>query len=428
MSRRLTWGLGFMAVALLLLGMWAYSRLEFVTKDIELPPRGEAARNPLYATQTLFRHLGSTVINPIKEAKKPLLPAAGGIFYLDAPSQAQALDQGRALEGWVASGGHLLVSSRWVQSLPRSDQNASNPSKKNQVRPEPFILAWIPVVAQVESIGLKGCNTLSEGGEFQYYPNLKNLTSCLSFSHTLKTRQRPLWGLRSGQEWVAVRVPWGQGSITVFSECNCRGPVQEIFSNAALEKADHALMATALFQAGPGQNIWWAHDPPQRPSFIRWIWQQAWIVVLLFGLAVVGGLWRGARRFGPPMALAQPVRRSMGEQIHGNAAFLQRHGGHALHGATLQALERAAKAYVRVDKNASMESRAQAIATLTGLPADRLAEACLPRDPSRTPHGPEALQLLEMARRRLIKLSPGAPAPTPAPLPSSGASKHADSP
>jgi hypothetical protein len=279
--------------------------------------------------------------------------------------------------------------------------------------------------------GSSGCGPLTEGGEFRHYPDLKSLNSCIEFSQTLSTQTPQLWSLKSERKLVAVRVMWGKGTVTVFSDCGCGVRaglrVQNLFSNRTIERADHALVAAALLQAGPGQEIWLARDEPERPGFVTWLWQQAWVVVVLAALAVAGGLWRGARRLGPRIAPTLTARRSMAEQIQGNAQFLRLHDAYVLHGAVLQALERAAKAHIRGYADLTVESRAQAIGELTGLPADDLAQALLTRDPHQRQHGPELLQLLETARRRLSKRYSGTLVPTPDTFPSSGDSQHANS-
>jgi hypothetical protein len=133
------------------------------------------------------------------------------------------------------------------------------------------------------------------------------------------------------------------------------------------------------------------------------------VAVVLTLLAVAAGLWRGLRRFGPRLAPAMPVRRSMGEQISGTAQFLERHSPQALHRAALRALDETAHQCVRRYAALSVSERARALAGLTALPESSLAHALHPDAQVRPQQLGTLVQLLETARRRLRNNRAGPP-------------------
>jgi hypothetical protein len=122
-------------------------------------------------------------------------------------------------------------------------------------------------------------------------------------------------------------------------------------------------------------------------------------MILLTALAAV--LWRGAVRFGPLRAVPSRGRRSIAEQVRGLGAYLHRHGRDALLLAQQRALDEAAARRLPGYARLKTADRAQAIARVTGLPAEALSVSMAMKACGRKAL-PHHLQLLESARRRLL--------------------------
>ena len=420
----------------LLASLWAYRHLEIVSETIHLPPRGEAATNPLYATQQLLRHLGGTVGTPLRWGAA--LPPPGSTLFLDWPDWAVEHDRHKELQQWVASGGHLLISSRLLGGTSLDDDRTGAAPQGPPDNPPRRDFAWVPVTPQDVKPGrVVQCRTLHEDRLVRpHYSDRTSFQLCVKgLRQVLRSSEVPLWALSSDEGIIATRHQAGSGTVTVHSipsdtkrRADRRVPL--IFGNQLLEEGDHALIVAALLQAGPSRQFWFVPDAPSgpsHPSFIRWLWANAWVAMVLAVLATAAGLWRGARRFGPGIAPALPVRRSMGEQICGTAQFLRTHDAHVLHQATLNALDQAAVSHIPGYSEMLIEERARALGDLTAISPASLAQALLPRQAHQPIHGLQTLQLLETARRRLRhrELHAG-PAPAFHGPRSTGDTPHAD--
>jgi hypothetical protein len=178
-----------------------------------------------------------------------------------------------------------------------------------------------------------------------------------------------------------------------------------LLSNDRLLRGDNALVAVAALQAGPGADIWFVTEE-KRPHLLRWLWQEAWVAVLLAAATLVLALWRSARRFGPLAPVITPGRRSMAEQIAGTAQFLRREGPEALLAAQIRAMETVARSHVRHYDKLGRGERALAIAQATGLNAEALGLALDKSLARRRVDLPATLELLETARRLLLQRDP----------------------
>lgn len=406
---------------LAMFGLWMASTFEWAHRKVRSPLRGEAASNPLYATHRLVRELGGKAVTPDEGLHN--LPPMGSTLYLNSAEWSLFPGRTEKLQQWVDQGGHLVMPSslasqsglsEWVPVTEedidtQDDDNQAKPERRTDAKTETF-------TAEELEKDHTPCQWLTERrNAMARFPGKPRFELCAHLRHTVHSDNPVLWSMGGSEGAVILRVKSGAGTITVHS-------VPSVFDNRRLLLADHALLAAAILQLRPGREVWFLHAE-SRPGFMTWLWQNAWVAVILSLLAIAAGLWRGLRRFGPRMAPALPVRRSMGEQISGTAQFLQRHGPQALHRATQRALDEEAHRCVRRYATLGLLERAQALATLTGLPQAALAQALQPEVP-RSAQLSVSLQLLETARRRLrnnhaAALRHETPAESASPSPSS---------
>ncbi|MEP7101592.1 MAG: DUF4350 domain-containing protein, partial [Burkholderiales bacterium] len=237
----------------------------------------------------------------------------------------------------------------------------------------------------------------------------RGYATCMFTGNALQANVAPIWALDGPRGHVLVRVPLKRGSVTVSA-------IELPLDNNLLPDQDNALIAVAALQLRPGHTVWIVRDEA-RPPLLLFLWQRGAPAVLLGASALAFALWRGARRFGPRIAIAPPARRSMREQIRGTAEFVAHRGSPALHAAQLRALLEAATPRIRGFDSMILGQRAQAIAALTGMDAHTLAHAMNPSlDPSPratpTRHPAAALALIETARRRLLNTGLAKPTAT----------------
>jgi hypothetical protein len=405
---------GLLAAVLIGAVAWLASCTEWVEIEVPLPARGEAAKNPLYATQQLVRQLGATVATPTTLATLPPPRATLLLtsWYWDLfPERAQRL------KAWVDGGGHLVLYANnlgheqlkgWLpikqQEPPRkkskdgdeAEEDDEDEPATDEPEGEDRGTAAPPLVRKLNE---PPCRHLVEPDNLppSYADGNRRFKICtyVSSRGKLQSSTPALWALEDAAGPMMLRAARGQGQVTVILPWG-------LLDNDRVLKADNGLAAVAALQARPGAQIWFVTEEA-RPSLLSWLWQQAWVVVVLGGAALVLALWRSARRFGPLAAVAVAGRRSMAEQITGTAQFLNREGPQALLGAQIRAMEHAARGHLRGYDKLDRTQRAQAIAQATGLDAAALGLALDQRLAHKRIDLPATLELLETARRLLVQ-------------------------
>ena len=199
---------------------------------------------------------------------------------------------------------------------------------------------------------------------------------------------------------VAMRMPVGRETVTATATWHA------IDDNRGLLQADNALITSAILRAGAGRAIWYVDDESREPLPL-WLWHQARTPLLLGVAATLLALWRLMVRFGPRQALPPRARRSMGEQVHGTGQFIAGTDPQALHAATRQAFDDAAR--VRIENYAQLtdSDRVHALSALLAstsvLDKEALMAAFRPGPKSTPAQWLQAIAHIEQARRSLLR-------------------------
>lgn len=393
-----------LGVLLLAGGVWLMSATEWVDVDVPTPAKGEALTNPLYATEKLLAALGAKVVRhksldamPPPQARLVLVSHNWDLF----PERAQRL------RTWVSQGGHLVIPGYLAGHASLTGWlpvTMEAPIRSQTVTPaRPFDRAAKDA----------DCRALEEPAEVAAsYGDSRIYRVCGAYfspQYLPANRQAPpLWSLRGTSGSEAVRMQFGQGTVTVFGGWG-------LLSNSNLLRADNAQVAAAALQARAGAEFWFVAEEAREP-FAPWLWHQAWAALLLGLLALALALWRAGVRFGPLAPSAPAHRRSMAEQVRGTARFLHMHGPKALHAAQLRALHASAARQLPRFSQLVPAQRTTEIARATGLDVRALERAQADKQRNRGLLAAD-LELLETARRRL-----DAREPVPSPVSSSAPS------
>ncbi|MEO7243215.1 MAG: DUF4350 domain-containing protein [Variovorax sp.] len=381
-------------IALLLVAaaVWIVMQTEWYDREVPTLARGEAASNPLYATQLLLRQLGQTVV---KRSDLSALPPNGARLVLVSQQWDLFPERVAQLEGWVEAGGQLILPGELVNHdslvewLPIGQDDLPEPRKPPRRGQQDGPFSKLPNPG--------GCRLLHQtNGMAGGYAGRRSFKVCgLPPSARFLPADadiEPLWSVEGAATGEFLRVPFGRGSVTVVGEWS------SVRNDHALRE-DNPLVIAAALQAGSGSEIWFVVEE-SREAFPLWLWHRGWAAIALALLALVAAVWRVAPRFGPLLQPPGRARRSMAEQVRGTAEFLQRHGGEALLAAQLRALRQAATRHLRRQAQDVPATRDGAIATATGIDANDLRRAGEAR--RRSPAALAAdLELLETARRRL---------------------------
>nr|WP_259372709.1 DUF4350 domain-containing protein [Schlegelella koreensis] len=443
---------------MVLAAWWLGSNLERVNVEREVPPSGEATRDPHYAAKALLRRLGARVSSAENLAQ---LPPSRATLLLTSVSWNLFPGRAEQLQRWVADGGHLVLPEgiamqdsalhAWVPlrevrdppSRPPAGAASRAPASPSPRGAAPGAPPLDEPDAETDIDGeddadaedaparsrrdTRGTRAPASAPAWPRLTALAKPCRMLEVAPALpprldSARQHRLCGYPSSTlrphagveaSWLLsgsgghriATVPVGAGRISVST-------VAGAWTNGLLLEGDNARALVATLDLRGGDAVWFVADE-SRTALLRVLWNAAWPAFVFAALALALGLWRAAPRFGARIAPAPLARRSMVEQIGGTASFIAQHGGIALHRAALRALESTARQ--RVPGYAALLStseRAHAIAGAARIDVDALAEAMEPPR-ERTPRGlAGTLGVLEIARRGLCERRTPLPDPS----------------
>ena len=335
-------------VALAAIGSWWWATYERVERWVDLPPRGEASYNPLYALKLALQSDGVQV-----NARQRLrldevdLAARDTVLILSDPrtlSQAEA----DALLAWVANGGHLIMR---IQPFGWRNAPSFVTGALSRALPlQPVLLA--PDCVTLNVPGKKNHNEFCGGARFRLQ-DAKPLVS---------------WGNQEAG-FVFARLARGDGSVDLVSDLY-------FLKNPSLREAAHYALARQLLQPnyrGGTVHLVYAAD---MPPLWRWLLERGWMAIAPLLLALLAWLWMHAQRFGPRLPSPPEDRRSLLEHVQASGEHLYRYGrAYTLHAAVRNAF--LARLRLRDPLAAALDGpqQAAAIATRVGMPASDVAAA-----------------------------------------------------
>jgi hypothetical protein len=371
---------GALAIAVIILVVYVANNTYWDDVAIPTPLTGEALTNPFYAAQRFSEALGARA----RRERALVLPSNRAVIVLSAWHWDLSAQRQTALEQWVETGGRLVVDGRLAGDLTgfavwsgvEQDYNADAAEKHYEehdtYEPESRCVAIQEVIPD-QNQSYSVCD--------------------LDFSF-LSTRRPVQWALRDSNGYQAVRVAVGQGSVTMVNTVP--------FTQRLLLDGDHARLFVAATQLQRGDELVFLSEDDQ-PSLLALLWTHAAPAVVLALALVTLLLWRGAVRFGPLAAQADPPRRSMAEQIRGTGRFVLKHGdGAPLHAASVRALAEAARRRIPLYARLPRRQRATALERVTGMNGDAIVSAIEDISKRRAGELETTLGLLESARRQLL--------------------------
>jgi hypothetical protein len=365
------------------LAAWVANNTYWGEIVVPLPMRGEARTNPFYAVQGFAESLGArTSWDHVFQA-----PATDAVVVISGWHWGLTEGRRRAVEQWVENGGRLVLDTALV-TFGDSFEIWSGIERKFDKRAFDQFRAGDGAFAE--------CRPMTESREQRRGSTGRDITYrvCgLSPFSSLATGSAVEWSLSDDVGPQAVRISQGRGSVTVING--------EPFTWRSLLEGDHGRVFVAATGLRRGDEVHFMSED-QHPSLVSMAWRYGSPVVVL-GLALVGLLlWRGGMRFGPLAPPTTAARRSLAEQIRGTGLFTLRHGGGAsLHAATVRALAETAARRIPGYAHLTEEARVEALARLTDIDPQALANALRDIGPRRGPDLRQAVALVETARRRL---------------------------
>jgi hypothetical protein len=366
-------GLTLLAIGLLI--VWIARNTYWGEVEVPMPAKGEARTNSLYAAERLVAQLGATA-HPRRNLGE--LPDPRAVIYLSYWNWDLIPSRRKRLEEWVEQGGRLVAD----RSLIGGDRALEEWS--GIVRTE------LPAESDSETYDAENrCANLTVAGEGR-----ANYRVCgVDERSRLTTSRDASWVLSDNHGIQVLRIPIGQGSITVL---NARP-----FDNQQLFRADDGLLFVTATGLERGDQVFFLSEE-KTASLLALMWRHgAPVVVLLLGTLALA-LWRGSPRFGPAAGSTDAARRSLAEQILGTGRFTLRFGaGRALHAAAVRSLRETAERHLSGFRTLGAEERMALLASNTGLDQEALTEAINHTGPRRPRELRRVIALLETARRRI---------------------------
>jgi hypothetical protein len=341
--------------------------------DIEVPvlPKGEARANPTYAAQHFVERLGGHATRD----GLVTIPPPNDVIVLSVWNWGLIPERAARLERWVEAGGRLVLDA----TVSVDDEFSQWSGVTNKFR------GMDSLKAPDRTLCRKFDNP---AGAARWFCDFNSFTQ-------LETGREPEWFLREKDAGIqAVRVRVGAGTVSVING--------DPFRYRALFDGDHGWLLVTAAGLRRGDTVHFLTEN-ESPSLLALTWQYGGPVIVVLALVVALALWRDAVRFGPLETEPARARRSLAEQIRGTGSFVFRHGGGAaLHEATVKALQEAARRRIPGYATLSVAERTAALAALTGLSPDALAEAMFHPESHRQEELPGTVTLLETARRRVL--------------------------
>ena len=319
------------------LSAWWLHTYKRVSKEIELPLRGAASYNPLYALQKTLEQTGLKVqshadfrLDLLKLQPHDTLLVEGHIQQL---SEADA----QKLLAWVRDGGHLLTSLPVAEVLSLSDEfdadadtnadedvdsDSDSDSDDSEAASESeFIMPGrnnaVLRTLKIQVLESPACVHLriaSIKAEHSWCPK-----SCFVVAKGTPLDWHWAWG-DTTDGYVMGRAEYGAGTVTLASSF-------KLLSSKSLKRIENQVLARQLFVAAIARNqavhIVYGHAVP--PFYVLLL-RLAWPILLPLTLALL--LWAYARagRFGPLRAFTYTPRRALSEHISAAGEFAYRRG------------------------------------------------------------------------------------------------------
>ena len=358
-------GLGIAGVLLLgLFAAWFFNAYERVEETEELPPRGEAAYNPLFALKLALADDGRKVVaRPRLQLREVPLKPADTLLLLGDTRQIPGPDRD-AILAWVRSGGHLIVRTPPVGSdtglLDFGD--GLGPDAAEDV-------AYVPLLSDlgVDPADHGDCLELEVEGFDTHteFCNGRMFTLDASAADPLL-----FWDQYDEAEYGFVRLPHGKGTVDVLADL-------DFATNDQLQDGPHYALTRQLLEPNYARGgVIHLVYRIEMPSLWSLLWAKLWMLLLPCALGIAVWLWMRSERLGPLRPSPADDRRSLLEHVHASGEHLYRYGrAGRLYAAVFEAfLQRLRR---RDPYAAALEgpARVEAIARRTGLPAHEVEAA-----------------------------------------------------
>jgi len=303
------------------LAAWFLGRYERAERELALPPRGEAAYNPLYALRQTLRADGVRAESRqrLDLAAMRLQPHDSVLLFGDP--RALSKPDSDALLAWVEHGGHLILRT------PAADEDDDTTK--------------LPIFDALDVALEKGkpadCLKLAIPGQ----PEHSEFCNGRRFQVDYDAASN-LWG--SDEDYAYARLPYGDGYVDLLAEMdflqNGGNGGNRLRDDAldtppappsgGLRDVPHRLLARQILAPNYGDGTIYLIYSAELPSLWRTLFTRGWPAWVPALLMLLAWLWSRMQRFGPLRASPAGDRRSLLEHVRASGEHLFRYGKSAL--------------------------------------------------------------------------------------------------
>lgn len=373
------------------LAAWFLGRYERAERELVLPPRGEAAYNPLYALRQTLRADGVRA-----ESRQRLDLAAmrlqphDSVLLLGDPRMLSKADS-EALLAWVERGGHLILRTPAADDDDKTTPPIFDALDVSLEDGEPGDCLKLAIPGQPEHSEF--CN----GRRFQIDEE--------AASHW--------WG--GSEDYAYARLPYGEGNVDVLAEMDFLqngGSGNRVRDNAldaapappsgGMRDVPHRLLARQILAPNYGHGTVYLIYSAELPSLWRTLFTRGWPAWLPALLMLLAWLWSRMQRFGPLLASPAGDRRSLLEHVRASGEHLFRYGkASLLYAAMRQAFLLRLRRRAPLAAALQGPAQAAAIAERLNLPAAQIEQALQPPAPKQHAAFRDRIRLLVQMRNQL---------------------------
>ncbi|MEO6519623.1 MAG: DUF4350 domain-containing protein [Pseudoxanthomonas sp.] len=297
---------------------WFLHNYQRVEKQINLPPRGEAGYNPLYALKKALQADGLQVQSRQRlNLSTQRLAQRDTLLILNDPRSMTPMESQALLE-WVAGGGHLVVRTPSIQGWQEKGG-----------------------AALFDALALRLVEASAECEPMQVEAQDPHVEFCRGRRFTFVGVEPELsWGdLKAG--YVYARLAHGDGHVDVLADfdflSNDGGAYDMPTPGTAggtqtggLRDGPHRALARQVLAPNYGHGTMHLVYAAQLPSLLRSVLTRGWPVWVPLLLALLAWLWRRMQRFGPQRPSPVGARRSLLEHVRASGEHLFRYNRRAL--------------------------------------------------------------------------------------------------
>jgi hypothetical protein len=376
-------------LAALLAGLF-FACFERSSEPVYTGLRGEAARNPYLAAETLLDALGLPVTRVARIAELDALPPVDATLILTGQRVRLSAERSAQLVDWVARGGHLVVQIWTLWDDPkrapdpildplgvRQYQRPTSSRAEGEASGAEGEDAAEPPAGEASAATEAGMN---EVAEWISEPGAQPLRLRFDPRYSLELEEHTAsWRVADRAGTHGLSVPHGAGHITVWTD-------DRFLTNEAIDELDHAAATYRLVRLfGHGGATWIVRGNGEPPDLWARFWREAWPLAVALGALLGFHVWTHAPRFGPVQPDPPLERRELMEHVEAAGQFLARHrGAHSLVGAVRAALFRKLQTRHPQWTRLAPAAQAERVAEWTGIPLAEVASA-LAAEPARAP-------------------------------------------